>query len=193
MVNPSYNNNFDITQLLQHIAYNAKYSASELKSSLRQQKELVTIVNVTAVKLNAHRSRVRQLRKEFRDLWLVAMCDQLHYTLPRELRDLIYTNLLNGAEIHCTGGTAKDAGTSNPGGVQWTLTNDWELHNSDWFEIKSLGCRIFRELVQSWYGHLCLAAPFIVRRDLQDFLRRDKWGLGDKPLDHLRVVEILIH
>jgi hypothetical protein len=129
--------------LKEQIARHTKVLRSDLNSRMRQPEELVQAI---ASRLEAPYKHETQLRAVFQNLWVRATCDQLFYTLPRELRDVVYVHLLDDAESFCVGGSEL---TSDPGGVKWTLVNYWEPCKKDSYEVASLGYSAFRELVQT--------------------------------------------
>jgi PAS domain-containing protein len=129
--------------------------------------------------------REEELREAFKNVWLRATCDQLYHTLPRELCDMIYQDLLShtGLEIY-----GQEQDHPDPGGIAWRLQNndigpDWHCYDKD-----ALGSHVFRELIQVFFHRVYIDPRFVTLVDLPDFLLRDKWDLGVPPVGCLQDV-----
>ena len=139
--------------------------------------------------LEKHYIRRHNLREEFRDCWLRATCDQMFLTLPREIRDMVYADVMDGAYME-----QEEVGSpSDPGGIGWIMEHRDKGCDYHCYDEKLVGPNVFREIIQTWYRSAYLEEPLTTEGDLEDFLARDKWGLGVRPLDYLRAVELDIH
>jgi hypothetical protein len=149
--------------------------------------------HVKAAKADREKQRRREeeLREDLKNLWLRATCDQLYHTLPRELRDMIYEDITEGTTMS----QLYTKSPAYPGGIVWMLEAPDGTHEPDYHCYKEdlVGREVFRELMQTLYRSADIRYPLMDSGDLQDFLTRDKWGLGIRPLDHLRMVNVEIH
>lgn len=86
-------------------------------------------------------------RDNFQDPWLKATCEQLFHTSPRELRVIIYGDIMNSTCIQLDG----SENSSDPGGLGWML-EDYHYEIECHFHKENLvGRNVFRELVQVFY------------------------------------------
>jgi hypothetical protein len=148
--------------------------------------------HVKAAKADREKQRHREeeLHEDFKNLWLGATCDQLYHTLPRELRDMIYEDITEGTTMS----QLYTKSPAYPGGIAWMLEAPDGTHEPDYHCYKEdlVGREVFRELMQTLYRSADIKYPLINEGDLRDFLTRDKWSLGIRPLDHLRMVNVEI-
>ena len=141
-------------------------------------------------KLSELHSRRLVLREAFRNYWLKATCDQMFHTLPRELRDMIYVQLMDGAYISVS---EEEDPSTDPGGVDWVLDHHDKGRDYHCFKEELVGREVFRELIQTFYRKAHIEDYLLTEGDLEDFLSRDKWGLDIRPLDHLLAVALDVY
>jgi hypothetical protein len=115
-----------------------------------------------------HHTREEQLREEFRNCWLRATFEQLYHTLSRELRDMIYNNLINNTHMLEFDDGRGQSGSSSSG-MDWASMNGY----GHYYTGKSVGRDTFRELLQTWYSYAYISAYYIANVDMEDFPNQD--------------------
>ena len=135
-------------------------------------------------------NREEDLREGFRNVWLRATCDQLYHTLPRELRDLIYDDLIEGSCMEMVPNDSRMIGADD---YIWRLQHDqhgpeYHCHNDN-----LIGRHVLRELIQNILQSITISTDASVAGGLQDILTRDIRSLHVKPVEHLRIVHLDIH
>jgi hypothetical protein len=138
-------------------------------------------VNSTIAQRDQQRIREEKLREAFKDLWLRATCDELYHALPRELRDMIYGDLIEDSflgEVPADGSTDAEGATSILYHEQHGA--NYHCHNQD-----MMGPHVFRDLVQQFYSKITIDAQCFIYGRLRTYLTRDHLEIGFRPLDHL--------
>jgi hypothetical protein len=130
--------------------------------------------------------------KAYRQVKLEAMCSEMCYTLPRELRDMIYgflhsnhsTRLNSQALAVRCGSIYSDERL--PEGQQL----DMSPPHYDWNK-EVVGTQFFHEMVESWYMHVTIEFH-ISKGKFFDYVSRGGWALTLTPSHLVRhvVVEI---
>jgi len=87
----------------------------------------------------------------------------------------------------------EDEPSSDPGGIDWVLDHRDKGRKYHCFQESLVGRTVFRELVQTFYAKVYVEQLLLTGGDLEDFLARDKWALGVRPLDHVRAVALDVH
>jgi hypothetical protein len=173
---------------LLHACDNAIALREEYNDLIRRQTATFDRVKADANR-KEHRAREKNYRKEFQNLWLKTTCEQLFHTLPRELRDVIYTDLMKDTFMQQGSGRR----SSNPRRVRWVMEHQSKGPKYHCFKEELVDRNVFRELVQTFYQDIEIEFPLTTKGDFLDFLSRDKWDLGVRPLDHVRSVTLIIY
>lgn len=139
--------------------------------------------------------------RAFQRVYLQAVCEQMYYTLPREVRDMIYEHLHweydstnPQAEIVRYAACIDDP--SEPGGLGLGLSTDHSFPlspNVPYWDETIVGPSVFFEIAQAWYRKVNLDPDLLVYGNLNDYLDRDRWDLGLRPADMMEHVSILVH
>jgi hypothetical protein len=104
------------------------------------------------------------------------ICEGMQKKLPRELRDKIYECII-GTDI-----TQQVRARSPP-----SLQGARDSHACD---VKYTGSTFKTELVETWYRLVCFQVHS--RDDIERFIRRDMWGLGLHPRQHIQKVTFIL-
>ncbi|KAF2998462.1 hypothetical protein E8E13_001947 [Curvularia kusanoi] len=130
-----------------------------------------------------------QAVSNFRDTWLKAMCSQLYYTLPRELRDMVYRYFVHGQRRLMT--YSYDQHDIDEPGRLKLLNSPFHKQMAYW-DKEVVGIHMFHEMVEAWYKCAVFKFEFMFDGDMYDYIGRDRWALGIVPATLIKQVTIML-
>jgi hypothetical protein len=131
----------------------------------------------------------RRAMKAYRQVKLEAMCSEMTYTLPRELRDMIYGFLHSNHITHINSqALAVRCGSiysdeRKPEGQQLDISPP----HCSWNK-RVVGTQFLDEVVESWYTHVTIECFYFSGGSFFDYTSRGGWALTLTPSSFLRHV-----
>jgi hypothetical protein len=131
--------------------------------------------------------------KAHRQVKIEAMCSEMVYTLPRELRDMIYSFLhsnhstrINSQALAVRCGSIY-SDERKPEGQQLDISPP----HCSWNK-RVVGTQFLHETVESWYMHVTIECFYLVGGSFFDYASRGGWALTSTPSFFLRHVVVKI-
>ena len=135
----------------------------------------------------------RRAMKAYRQVKLEALCSEMVYTLPRELRDMIYgflhsnhsTRINSQALAARCGSIYSDERKSK--GEQLEISHP----HCSWNK-RVVGTQFLHEMVESWYMHVTIECFYLLKGSFFDYTKDSGWALTPTPSSFVRHVVVKI-
>lgn len=145
------------------------------------QRSLQSECQALAQSIEHQCERIATLQSEFDRIWEPTMCDRIQNAFPREIRAIIYSALHDTARspylMPLYASIKQDQ--QEPGHLP--LLSSTNVFNRAYFDQQIVGRAVFLEVVEVWYRHVSFDSGTFATIDVEDYLSRDRWGLGLEP------------
>lgn len=131
--------------------------------------------------------------KAYRQVKLEAMCSEMVYTLPRELRDMIYGFLHSNHSTRINSQALAARCESiysderKPKGEQLEISHP----HCSW-DKRVVGAQFLQEMVESWYMHVTIECFYLLKGSFFDYTKYSGWDLTLTPSSFVRHVVVKI-